>query len=295
MPILHDFEYFKPETMAEAARLLSRHKGARVLAGGTDIINEIKEGMQAPPGLIDIKGLPALNKIEYKDGKLTLGALATFTEIIESAVIKKRFPVMIEVARSVGSVGVRNRATMIGNICSAVPCMDSGPLLSALDAKVQVQGVKGKRRIPISEWFCGPRKTSLKPGEFVTSLEISLPRKKHAGCYAKLGRYSGEDLAQASVLVLAISGGEFRVAFGSVGPTPIRAFEIEELLSGSILDQAIIEKAKALVTKTIKPITDIRATREYRLHMCQVMLERALLAAVARLAGNGPEYGMSVI
>ena len=234
MPILHDFGYFKPKTIPEAVRLLSQHKKAKVLAGGTDIINKIKEEIAVPEALIDIKGLTPLKKIEFKNNKLSIGALVTFSEIIESATIKKRLPVLIEVARTVGSVGIRNRATMVGNICSAVPCMDSGPLLSAYDSTIIVRGLKGQRRIPISEWFCGPRKTSLKAGELVTAVEIPLP-KKHAGCYAKLGRYSGADLAQASVLVLAIAGEGFRVAFGSVGPTPIRALEIENLLGKKVL------------------------------------------------------------
>ncbi len=125
MPIVHDFEYFKPATLSEALKLLSKQRNAAILAGGTDIINEIKEGAAKPSALIDIKGLSSLKKIEVKNGKLTLGSLVTFSDIIESAVIKKRLPLFIEVARTVGSVGIRNRATMVGNICSAVPCMDS--------------------------------------------------------------------------------------------------------------------------------------------------------------------------
>ncbi|HBC47025.1 MAG TPA: FAD-binding protein, partial [candidate division Zixibacteria bacterium] len=118
MPIVHDFEYFKPAKITEALRLLSKHKGAAVFAGGTDIINEIKEGIAMPDFLIDIKGLSSLNKIQFKDGKLSIGALVTFSEILKSSVIKKRLPVFAEVARTVGSVGIRNRATMVGNICS---------------------------------------------------------------------------------------------------------------------------------------------------------------------------------
>jgi CO/xanthine dehydrogenase FAD-binding subunit len=294
MPIVHDFEYFKPETMAETLRLLSKQKHAAILAGGTDIINEIIEGIATPVSLIDIKGLTSIKKIEFKDGKLTLGALVTFSEILKSSVIKKRLPVFAEVARTVGSVGIRNRATMVGNICSAVPCMDSGPLLSAYDAIIVVQSLKGKRRISISDWFRGPRKTALKKGELVTGIEITIPKKKHAGCYAKLGRYTGEDLAQASVLVLASADHTYRVAFGSVGPVPIRARQIEELLGEEEITDILIAHAQALIPGIVTPITDIRATKEYRLQMCQVMFERALKTAISRLSGNGPEYGINV-
>jgi CO/xanthine dehydrogenase FAD-binding subunit len=294
MPIVHDFEYYKPKTMAEALRLLSKQKRAAILAGGTDIINEIKEGIATADSLIDIKGLSSLNETQFKDSKLSIGALVTFSEILKSNVIKKRLPVFAEVAKTVGSVGIRNRATMVGNICSAVPCMDSGPLLSAYDAMITVQSLKGKRRIPISDWFRGPRKTGLKQGELVTGIEITIPRTKHAGCYAKLGRYTGEDLAQASVLVLAFADHTYRVAFGSVGPVPIRAKQIEGLIGKEEITDILIAHAQALIPGIVTPITDIRATKEYRLQMCQVMFERALKTAISRLSGIGPDYGINV-
>jgi len=245
--------------------------------------------------LIDIKGLAELKKIEFKNDKLSLGSLVTFSQIIESKAIQSKFPVFVEVAKMVASVGIRNRATMVGNICSAVPCMDSGPLLSAYDAVINVKGAKGARKIAIDKWFLGPRKTGIKKGEVVTGITIALPDKKHAGCYVKLGRYSGEDLAQASVLILAMSKDTYRIAFGSVGPTPIRACNLEKLLNGRKLDDAVISEAKQLIMKTVFPITDIRATKEYRMHMCQVMFERGIRAASSRLAGDGPAYGHNQI
>lgn len=295
MPLLHDFEYHKPTTIGQAFRLLAKFKKAAILAGGTDIIGEIKEEMTAPEALIDIKGLKEFKKIDFKNGKLTIGSLVTFSEIIESKTIKSKFPVLIEVARKVASVGVRNRATMVGNICSAVPCMDSGPVLSAYEATINVKGIKGQRKISIDDFFIGPRKTALKKGELVTGITLALPDKKHAGCYVKLGRYSGEDLAQASVLILALPKDTYRIAFGSVGPTPIRARNIEKLLNGHTLDDTLLKKAKILITKTVFPITDIRATKEYRMQMCQVMFERGIKAAVSRLEGDGPEYGENLI
>lgn len=295
MPLVHDFEYHKPATLAAAIKLLGKYKKPAILAGGTDLIAEIKEGMTAPDALIDIKGLADLKKIDFKNGKLTIGSLVTFSQIIESKVIMGKFPVFMEVARMVASVGIRNRATIVGNICSAVPCMDSGPILSAYDAVLNVKGAKGVRKVAIDKWFLGPRKTSLKKGEIVTGVTITLPDKKHAGCYVKLGRYSGEDLAQASVLILALPKDTYRIAFGSVGPTPIRARNLEKFLNGKKLDSAIISEAKQLILKTVFPITDIRATKEYRMHMCQVMFERGIKTASSRLAGNGPVYGHNQI
>lgn len=291
MPIINEFEYFKPATIPQTLKLLAKYKNSAILAGGTDLLNLLKDGSEQPEVVIDIKGLAALRKIKYANGRLQIGALVTFSELLESEIIRRHFPLIMETARTVGSPGIRNRATMAGNICSAVPCLDSGPLLLAYDAIVSTAGPAGKREIPVAKWFLGPRKTGLKPGEIVSGLTIPLPEAKHAGCFIKLGRYAGEDLAQASVLTMALAGNRFRIAFGSVAPVPFRAGRIEELLNGKELTVRLLAEAKDLVAAQISPITDLRATKEYRLHMCRVMLERSLQAAVERLAGKGPRYG----
>jgi len=291
VPIINEFEYFKPATIPQTLKLLAKYKNSAILAGGTDLLNLLKDGSEQPEVVIDIKGLAALRKIKYANGRLQIGALVTFSELLESEIIRRHFPLIMETARTVGSPGIRNRATMAGNICSAVPCLDSGPLLLAYDAIVSTAGPAGKREIPVAKWFLGPRKTGLKPGEIVSGLTIPLPEAKHAGCFIKLGRYAGEDLAQASVLTMALAGNRFRIAFGSVAPVPFRAGRIEELLSGKELTVRLLAEAKDLVAAQISPITDLRATKEYRLHMCRVMLERSLQAAVERLAGKGPRYG----
>jgi CO/xanthine dehydrogenase FAD-binding subunit len=295
MPILHEFEYCKPATVNEALKLLSQCKKPAVLAGGTDLVNNLKIEVERPDAVVDIKGIKELSEITYKNGVLTIGAAVTFTELMDSKIIRSRFPVIAEVAKTVGSVGIRNRATMVGNICSAVACADSGPLLIAYDARIFVRGAKGKRKVPVAKWFKGNKKTDIKKGELVTAIEIPLPARKHAGCYVKLGRYDGEDLSQAGVLILTLPGKHYRVAFGSVGPVPIRAAKLEALLDGRDLDDALIAKCQALIPGIVSPITDVRATKEYRLHMCQVMFERGIRAAVRRLSGNGPEYGTRLI
>jgi len=291
VPIINEFEYFKPATIPQTLKLLAKYKNSAILAGGTDLLNLLKDGSEQPEVVIDIKGLAALRKIKYANGRLQIGALVTFSELLESEIIRRHFPLIMETARTVGSPGIRNRATMAGNICSAVPCLDSGPLLLAYEATVTAVGTAGKREIPVAKWFLGPRKTDLKPDEIVSGLTIPLPEAKHAGCFIKLGRYAGEDLAQASVLAMALAGNRYRIAFGSVAPVPFRAGRIEALLNGKEPDARLLADAKDLVAAQISPITDLRATKEYRLHMCRVMLERSLQAAVERLAGKGPRYG----
>ena len=294
MAIAHSFDYAKPASLAEAVKLLSK-PGSMALAGGTDLISLIAEDMVKPALLVDIKGLAGLDRIVFKNNVLTIGALATFSDLRDSDVIAKKFPVIREMTGWVASNGIRNRATMAGNLCSAVPCCDSGPVLQVYDASVLVSGPKGRRAIPLNKWFLGPRKTALKKGEIAVGLSIPLPKKKHAACFVKLRRYKGEDLAQASVTVMALEGNEYRVSFGSVAPAPIRGLEIEMLLNGKRMTEDGIREAVKLVPKIITPITDIRSTKEYRLHMVCVMLERGLKAAVARLAGKGPEYGEELI
>jgi len=293
--IVHEFEYLKPKTLKEALHAVAKNRGAMLLAGGTDLVGHLKEGSVAPSLIVDIKGLRELKKIVLKGRILNVGALVTFGELMESRVIQSKFPVLTEIAGKVASVGIRNRATMVGNICSAVPCLDSGPVLLAMDAIIHVKAVRGGRMIPAKKWFLQARKTAIKPGEIVTHVSIPLPEEKGAGCYIKLGRYQGEDLAQASVFVWMGKKGQSRVAFGSVGPTPLRGTRIEKHLKGKKLDPAVLDLAKELVSEEVSPITDIRATKEYRLHMCKIMLERALLSAEARIRGNGPKYGKSLI
>jgi CO/xanthine dehydrogenase FAD-binding subunit len=295
MPILHDFEYFKPASIDETLNLLSRYNNAAILAGGTDLVLNLKQGIATPEAVVDIKGIDELGEIEFKDGQLLIGALVTFNDLIESDVVNDKFPLIMEVSRTVGSMGIRNRATMVGNICSAVPCMDSGPLLCAYDADILVKGQAGDRKIPVSGWFLGNRETSIKEGEFVTGISIPFPEKKHAGCYVRLGRYAGEDLAQVSIAILAFSDARFRLAFGAVAPLPIRAKKIENLLNGKKLDDVLIEKAKEIIPEEIAPITDIRASKEYRMHTAKVMFERGIKAAVDRLNGGGPAYGTNLL
>lgn len=304
MPITQEFQYFKPTDVAEAVALLSKFERAEVLAGGTDMVNILKEqGKCSNPSadlptleaVVDIKGIASLHELSEQDGRLRLGALVTFTEIIRSELVRSRLPVLAEVAMTVGSVGVRNRATMAGNICSAVPCMDSGPPVRAFDAEIVIEGPEGRRVVNAADFFLRPRKTALRKGELLTRIDFPIPAGGHGASFVKMGRYEGEDLAQASVLMVALPKNQYRVTFGSVGPVPIRSPRMEQLMAGHPLTDALIAKAKEFIPEEIAPITDVRATREYRMHMARIMFERGARAAVARLEGNGPAYGVHLV
>ncbi|TSA23823.1 xanthine dehydrogenase family protein subunit M [bacterium] len=286
--IIKDFEYIKPPNITEAVELLSTFSNnARILAGGTDLVVQMKENIEAPDAVIDIKGIAELHEILFEDTTLFIGACVTFSELIESEIIQKYFPLIKEMSLTVASVAVRNRATIVGNICSAVPSADSAPILLVYDADVIARSVSGERIIPIRDWFAGPKKTVLRSDELVKGIAISLPHKKHAGCYEKLGRYSGEDLAQAGVSILAFEDLHYNVAFCAVGPVPKRAYAVEKFLTGKNISEKIIEEATQYLLKEISPISDIRATVEYRTHMMCVMFERGLKKVVSRLHGGG--------
>ncbi|MDA8244530.1 MAG: xanthine dehydrogenase family protein subunit M [Elusimicrobia bacterium] len=292
MPITAEFEYVRPKDMEEALHVFSLYKEkARALAGGTDLVVHLKEGLARPEVVVDVKSLPELAGISLEGGRLRIGALATFTDLIESADVKAKFPVLWEAALTVASTGVRNRATLAGNICSAVPSADSAPALALYEAEVVTRGLGGGRRIPVADWFTGPKATARLPEELVTAVELKLPEKKHGGCYMKLSRYDGEDLAQGGIAVLVFSDNTYRVAACALGPVPGRCRAAEAVLNGGKLGPKLLEKAKAALLGEISPISDIRSSKEYRSHMAQVMLERALQAAVSRLFGKGPEYG----
>jgi carbon-monoxide dehydrogenase medium subunit len=284
MAIPYDLEYKKPATLQECLELLSEYKEkSRILAGGTDLANEMKMGFRVPEILIDVKGISELKKIELKDNKLFIGSGVTFSEIIKSKVIKDNAFVMWEAAHLVASNGVRNRATMVGNICSAVPCMDSaGPLL-VHEAVIHAQSKSGTRDINTTQWFVDSRKTSIQPDELVTGVTLTIPKIKTGGSYNKQMRYSGEDLSQSNVTILALEDKTYRVAFGSVAPTPKRSLKIEDMLKGKEIDDKLISEIQSAIEQVIAPITDVRATKEYRMHIVKIMFERGLKTAITRL------------
>ncbi len=289
MALAHEFDYVRPQSLTEALQLKDKYKDkARWLSGGTDLIVNIKEGMMKPDLLIDIKDIDELWQIGFNSGKLSLGAAVSFSELIDSEDVRQHFGMLTDACRTVASTGVRARATLVGNICSAVPSLDSAPPLFCYEAIVHCASVDGKRDIPIDQWFLAPRKTALADNELVTGITLTaIPNS--AGVYVKLGRYGGEDLAQAGWGVMVDHNKQYRIAHCALAATPKRAYQIEQLLAGKELSDALIEQAIALIPQETSPITDIRSSKEYRLHVSGVMLKRGLQAAYDRLQGKTVE------
>jgi carbon-monoxide dehydrogenase medium subunit len=285
MAITCEYRYERPKTLQQALGLLAEYKEkAKILAGGTDLVVHLKEDMAAPELVLDLKSIQQFKRLEINSDSCFIGAGVTFTELIESSQIKAKFPILWSSSETVASVGVRNRATLVGNICSAVPSLDAGPALLVYQAKIHVQSKQGKRVIPIDAWFTGPKRTSLQADELV--LGVEMPLGKHIGTYEKLGRYRGEDLAQAGIAIYLTEDWQYRVAHCAVGPVADRMPALEKFLQGKKLQPQLWEEAAALIPAEISPISDIRSSAEYRIHMMQVMFKRGLEKMYLTLQGG---------
>ncbi len=293
---MNNFDYAKPSTLKEAVDIYKQFGDrARLLMGGTDLVVLLDDGVLTPDMVIDLKGIEELKKLELDENFLHIGAGVTFNELIYSPVVKEKFPLLWEASKTVASTGVRNRATLVGNICSAVPSADSAPALLVCDATVVIAGENGEREVPITEFFTGPRRTVLTPGEIVKEVKIPYSDKKFGGSYIKLGRYDGEDLAQVGVATIVTEDKNYKIAFCAVAPKPLRATEAEEFLKGKDLTDDVLEEAAKIAVKAISPISDIRASKEYRLYVSGVLVKRSLKVSLSRLKGNGPAYGERLV
>lgn len=288
---LPGFEYHAPTSIQEALQCLSQYGDrSRVLAGGTDLLVSMKKRVAKPAHLINLKGIGELGGIHYDARKgLRIGSLATIGDIERSQVVKEKFGALWDAADVMAAPQVRNLGTIGGNLCSAVPSADTAPPLIALGASVRLLGAKGERSLLVENLFRGPGQSVLKPDEIL--LEVLVPNQPEhsAGAYVKLMRRNAMDLALVGVAVFLRMGKdkgrceEARIALGAVAPTPIRAAEAERELVGRRVDEESARKAGEAASKEARPITDVRATEEYRRQMVGVLTKRAALEAFKRI------------
>ena len=284
---MENFEYFEPKTLKEAVRLLVKYKkGAKLLAGGTDLMIGMKDGFVKPKYLINLKKIKGLDKISYskKEG-LSIGSLVTWTNILSSKPLHQYYPILWEAASLIGCTQIRNMGTIGGNICHASPSADSAPALIVYGAQCVIAGPGKDRLIPIEEIFAGVQKISLKEGEILTGFRLPTPDTGSKGCYLTFSLRRAMDLPIVGVGVLIrASDGIFqdvKIALGAVAPTPIRAKKTERFLSGKTIDEETIRKAAKEAMMESKPITDVRASRDYRLGLVEELTYRAIKQAVA--------------
>ncbi|MBM3144587.1 MAG: xanthine dehydrogenase family protein subunit M [Chloroflexi bacterium] len=283
-PGLPEFDYIKPKTLAEASRFLADHAGeARPLSGGTDIFVRMRDGVWKDKYLVDIKGLDGTDEIVYDPSKgLTIGAAVAMNRVSAHPDVKKHYAALADAVDKVASYQLRNRATIVGNICNASPAGDTIGACLLLGGALDVHGVDGARTEPLASFFEGPGSTALKPGDVVTSLRLPLPPKGLVGRYYKLGRNKSSDLSIIGVTVVgfpdkrAASGYRIKLALASVAPTPLVVAQVEEILAAKpVTEQTIAEAAQAAMD-ACTPIDDVRASARYRKMMARNLSQKAL-------------------
>ena len=288
------FEFVAARNAQHAVALLAEHgPSARLIAGGTDLLADLKFTLDVPRIMVDISRVPDLKSIALRDDGLAIGALVTHTEIMRSPIIKELFPALVDAAHTIGAVQTRNLGTLGGNLVTAVPSLDSGPALIALEAQVMMLGPAGGRRMPLSDFFTGPRKTALKPGELL--IEILIP-KRNLGkptSFQKFGLRKGQALALVNVAASVWLKGEKsrfvepRIALGAVAPKVIRAPQAEAYLEGRAATPEAMAEAGRIAAGEAKPISDFRASAEYRRELIAVLTRRALESACALARATG--------
>jgi carbon-monoxide dehydrogenase medium subunit len=277
--------------VAEAIGLLTAHPGARLLAGGTDLLVQLRAGRKETDLVVDAKHIPELNAILYDPAKgLTLGAAVPCYRIYRDKNVTRAYPALAEVASLIGGTQIQGRASIGGNLCNAAPSADSVPLLIALRGACRIVGPRGPREIAVEDFCTAPGQTVLEHGELLVSLHLPPPPPNSGARYLRFIPRNEMDIAVAGAGVeVVLENGRFRsarVALAAVAPTPLFVREAGEALAGSPVDEGSIAAAAEIARKTARPITDMRGTADYRSHLCAVLTRRALEAAVSRARGK---------
>ncbi|MDY7079549.1 MAG: xanthine dehydrogenase family protein subunit M [Chloroflexota bacterium] len=283
-PGLPAFDYVKPASLGKASVFLVEQAGdARPFMGGTDVFVRMRDGFIHPQALVDVKHLPGMRDILY-DGQtgLTVGAAATMNQVAHHPDVLAHYPLLAEAANAVASYQLRNRATLGGNLCNGSPAADTGPAVLTLEGNIVLYNSDGERKVPANEFFIGPGETAVQPGELMTAIRLPVPPDGAAGRYLKLGRNKAGDLAIAGVAVFgfpdstASSGYRFRIGLASVAPTPLRAYEAEDVLAENSPGEETFTLAAEKAMEAASPIDDVRASGAYRKAMVRSLTLRGL-------------------
>jgi CO/xanthine dehydrogenase FAD-binding subunit len=290
---MSEIQYQTAKTVKEACKFMLAAKGkGYILAGGTDLLVQMKSGVRTPGVIVDVKKISEMTAIVEKKGSFTIGAATPAAVIGEHKKLKKMWPGVVEAINLIGSTQVQGRASAGGNLCNASPAADSVPALVAAGCTVAVQGPKGKRTVPVEKFCAGPGKTTLKPGEIVVSLTLPARPKNSSDAYLRLIPRTEMDIAVVGVGVsLSMKGDTVaaaRVGLGAVAPTVLLVDKAAKALVGSKLDDKALDAAAAACSAACKPIDDKRGTIHYRTKIAGVLLKRAAMIARDRI--NGIEH-----
>jgi aerobic carbon-monoxide dehydrogenase medium subunit len=282
------FELATPGNLDECLKLLAgRGPETKLLAGGTDLLPQMKNSVLKPARVVDLSGVAELRVLAADDGRgLRVGAAVTARQLERDARVKATYPSLAESGALVGSIQVRNLATLGGNICNAAPSADMAPPLVALEAEAVIAGPRGRRRVPMASFFTGVRQTVLGPDEILVEFVIPSPGPRSGGSYLRHTPRRELDIAVVGVASqLTLTDGvcsRARIALAAVAPTPVRATAAEQSLEGQRLTPSLIEQAAALAVEAARPISDQRGSAEFRRHLVRVLTRRTLTSALAR-------------
>lgn len=280
-----EFEYFEPRTVEEAVEFLASHgEKSRVMAGGTDLLVQVKMGKAHPEFLINISRIPGLRYLIEEEG-LRIGALTSFRELEKVRLIQEKYTALFEAAQSVSSAQIKTMGTVGGNLCNASPGGDSVPPLIVFGAKVKLLGKRHERIVSVDEFFKGPGETVLSPEELLVEVQVPRLTGQTGSCFLKMGRVSA-DLAKVSVAVAIIREDgickDCKIALGSVAEKPLRTTEAEAVMIGKKFSETLVEKASHQVSEEIRPIDDVRSTASYRKEVSKVLVRNAINLAWKR-------------
>ena len=288
---MKSFEYFEPRNVAEAVSLLEGFGDAgRALAGGTDLIVNMRQKTEEPKYVVNLKTIPGLNHVVYQEGEgLRIGALATIASIMLNSSVKVKYPALWASAEAFGTPIIRNRATVGGNLCNASPAADMAPPLMVYNAILKIESTSGVRTVPIDQFFTGVNQTVLGRGDVLVEVEVPYLPGNARSLYIKHGRRKSHDTSIVSVAAcLWMESGtgavsDARIALGAVAPVPLRAVAAEDAVRGQVLTVSLIEQASSLAAEATQPITDVRSTAEYRKEIAKVLTRRALTQLAAEI------------
>lgn len=279
------FEYERASSIKEAIEMFNSKKDrAAYMAGGTDLLVQIKKGKKRPEFVIDLKGIKEMNGILLNDDSIVIGALTSIRTLECSSIIKENIPLLSQGAEKLGSIQVRNKATVGGNLCNASPAADTAAPLLALDATAIIHGDSGSRKIGLKDFFCGPGLTIIKNGEILTHLVIPKSSGYQGFLYYKLSTRRAMDLSFVGVAILLEIDKTYRIhkariSLSAVAPTPIRIPSAERILEGEILNDRLARESSELASQTSQPISDLRASAEYRRQMVRELCYHGLIFA----------------
>jgi CO/xanthine dehydrogenase FAD-binding subunit len=284
------FDCVRPETISDACNvLLQCTTTAQIHAGGTDLIVRARTDRFDTDLVVDISRISDLRYLKtLEDGTLRVGALATLTELVAHPLLSGPLIALREATLLIGSIQIRNRATLVGNICNASPAADTIPPLVVFDARLNVIGPEGQRTESVLDFITGPGRTTLRPGELVESVDIPPLRCEAGSSYLRITRRRSVDLATTDVAALVYADGEVRFSYGAVTPRPLLGVKAAAVLTGRQPTEQLLNEAARAAESEIDPISDVRASREYRIAMTGVLVRRTYQIATDRLSGRLP-------